>query len=575
MREIVTRRPYFDKSVSSSQCKKAYTVCMRSLFLSFLFATLLLPVLPLAAQSVPRFDAINVTRYTDASWDRPTTVAVSLLTSLGIVQGYPDGNFYRERRLNRAEFLKIVLEASGRADVLFDAMIRGCFPDVAADQWFAYFICFAKDQGIIQGNLDGLFHPERSVNYAEAAKILVEAFSLPTPSPTDTWYAQYIGALEHHAIALTDLQPSDALTRGDMARLTAAMLAFRDGRLEEYRRAEQLSSSGASSSSRSSVSSASSKSAEADEDGSVASVSSTPVATPIHSDVLLLGTVSPLLAGVQFFSSLEPLQTDALLITLTDDPQSVSSILVYDENGTLLGAASRSGGTYAYRLTLSSDAFLLPQRTERSIFVAARIAGDGVGGRSGDRVQIATIRLEATGVWSDEPYTIDSTSVFPVFQTALARIVSVRNAGVADAIFSPGDDQVIAAFTFDGEEIISSADLRVTSLAFDYSASAHFTLNAVELGLAGSQERSSCTVSSTRILCADLPASIGRIDKSQAIRIYADVTVSGQTGTRSLQLTLDEPGLPDQVGDAIWTDGTTTFTWLGLDRPLATGTRWR
>ncbi len=521
------------------------------------------------------FSVVDLALYADAPWDRPTNVAVSFLTALGIVHGNADQTFRPARTLNRAEFLSIVLAAARDAHTPASTPDAACFPDVRTEDWFAVPVCIAKARGIIRGYPDGLFHPARAVQYAEAAKMIVNAFALPMPAETDTWYARYMGALEHFGLSLAALQPESALTRGEMARLTAAVIAFRADRLEEYRDAEHARSARSSVSSVSPVPSVSSASSVPSV-SSVSSRSSSSVGvTRVHSDILLLGMLSPPLAGVQYFSSLEPVDTDALTITLAEAVPSVSAVLVYDEDGALLGTASRIGDAASYRLTLASGVFGIPQNEVRRLYVRARMAAADAGGGSGERVQVETIRLEATGEWSDTAYTIASTDTFPVFETALARITSVINAGTTEALLGPGEDVMIGSFAFAGEEVAPFGDLRIASLSFDLSASAHFTVSDVRLGIAGSNERAPCVATSTRIECANLPVSIGTVVSDQSIRVYADVSVEPLAGNRSLRLTLDEPGYPDQPGDVTWSDGTTTFTWIGVDRPLAEGTVWR
>ncbi len=99
--------------------------------------------------------------------------SISLLTSLGVLNGYPDGTFGADKDISREEFVKILyVLVTGSDDA---GMYEGTspFPDVAADRWSAGYINWAKSLGVIVGDPDGNFAPTRNVSFAEAAKMFV------------------------------------------------------------------------------------------------------------------------------------------------------------------------------------------------------------------------------------------------------------------------------------------------------------------------------------------------------------------------------------------------------------------
>ena len=115
--------------------------------------------------------------------------SIEFLQEQGVLQGYEDGSFKPEASINRAELVKVVfaaldLDTSGE---------ENCFPDVQ-QEWFAPYICKAKDLGVVQGYPDGYYHPEREVNMVEALKIAVAAFGLPHDEAADDeqWYVPYM-----------------------------------------------------------------------------------------------------------------------------------------------------------------------------------------------------------------------------------------------------------------------------------------------------------------------------------------------------------------------------------------------
>jgi len=115
--------------------------------------------------------------------------SIEFLQEQGVLQGYEDGSFKPEASINRAELVKIVFAALD-----LDTEGEGnCFPDVQ-NEWFAPYICKAKDLGVVQGYPDGYYHPEREVNMVEALKIAVEAFGVPhdEADEDEQWYAPYM-----------------------------------------------------------------------------------------------------------------------------------------------------------------------------------------------------------------------------------------------------------------------------------------------------------------------------------------------------------------------------------------------
>ena len=118
-------------------------------------------------------------KYADAPFSQPVAAGVSVLTNLGAVQGNPDGTFAPNRTVNRAEFLKIAFLSNSSISVSASDSAR-CFPDVHAADWFSRYVCLAKVRKTVGGYPDGQFRPENAVNYAEALKMLGEMYHVKT-----------------------------------------------------------------------------------------------------------------------------------------------------------------------------------------------------------------------------------------------------------------------------------------------------------------------------------------------------------------------------------------------------------
>lgn len=151
--------------------------------------------------------------------------AVEYVHTAGYVSGYADGTFRPETQINRAEFLKILVEAvnkrSGSQVALDSYTSQKCFSDVAANQWYTPYVCYAKAKGIIGGYPDGSFQPDKSINLAESLKIILNAYGIPLAATQGgDWFDVYMGAATNlNMLSHVFLTPSDFVTRGEMAEL--------------------------------------------------------------------------------------------------------------------------------------------------------------------------------------------------------------------------------------------------------------------------------------------------------------------------------------------------------------------
>lgn len=146
----------------------------------------------------------------------PYEESIEFLYNRGVVQGYPDGSFGPDREINRAEIMKIILEASYEGEI---GHRLNCFPDVRGD-WYAKYVCLAKEEGIIEGYSDGRFRPDQNVNMAEALKMGIESFPVSVGSASNPWYQKYIDfAHDNNIFSRYSVLPQKNMTRGEMAYL--------------------------------------------------------------------------------------------------------------------------------------------------------------------------------------------------------------------------------------------------------------------------------------------------------------------------------------------------------------------
>ncbi len=160
--------------------------------------------------------------------------AIDYLYSEDIVEGYSDGTYKPQTSINRAELLKILVESrvdEGQAG-LRPVDGEDCFTDVS-EEWYAKYICYAKDEGWVEGYEDGSFAPAKNINRAEAIAMMFKVYgedldlldieyedeAVYLDVSNEAWYADYLytgkesGILEHNSY----FYPSDEITRGDTA----------------------------------------------------------------------------------------------------------------------------------------------------------------------------------------------------------------------------------------------------------------------------------------------------------------------------------------------------------------------
>jgi hypothetical protein len=144
--------------------------------------------------------------------------AISELSQKNIVNGYSDGSFKPDNTINRAEFTKLVINASkGRNITSSDCYLSSTFSDVSKTDWFSPYICYAKQQGVLNGYPDGSFRPRQEITFPEAAKIVSLAFGASVEK-TDVWYegpAKYLS--QKNAIPTSIHTLTQKLSRGEMA----------------------------------------------------------------------------------------------------------------------------------------------------------------------------------------------------------------------------------------------------------------------------------------------------------------------------------------------------------------------
>lgn len=187
--------------------------------------------------------AMMAQKPSDLGASHPDYDGVMYVLNAGIAKGYDDGTFRPDITINRAELVKML------ADAYYDeATVSGCIDahyktsafflsDVPKIAWYAGAVC-ASAQGKdtpISGYPDRTFRPANDVNFAEAAKIIVQ-FELQkanaggrapftvASSDKSPWYEGYVLTLQGESAIPTSITSLDQkVTRAEIAEIIYRM----------------------------------------------------------------------------------------------------------------------------------------------------------------------------------------------------------------------------------------------------------------------------------------------------------------------------------------------------------------
>lgn len=160
--------------------------------------------------------------------------AIDYLKDQGVVEGYMDGTYKPGNEINRVEFVKIIMGAAynydpGQDPSGFDIYqpVGLSFNDIQAGEWYIPYLRKAVENEVIDGYPDGTFKPADSINFAEAAKIIAEAFNVELgEGDVEAWYKEYVTGLEGEDVIPISVDYFDEdITRDEMAEMIWRLMA--------------------------------------------------------------------------------------------------------------------------------------------------------------------------------------------------------------------------------------------------------------------------------------------------------------------------------------------------------------
>lgn len=105
--------------------------------------------------------------FTDVSADDPGRSAIQALYKAGAMEGTGNGRFSPDMTLTRAQAVTVLARLAGA-----EAQESDAFSDVAQGSWYAGYVGWAVDNGIVQGDGAGHFYPDMAVTADQMALML-------------------------------------------------------------------------------------------------------------------------------------------------------------------------------------------------------------------------------------------------------------------------------------------------------------------------------------------------------------------------------------------------------------------
>lgn len=526
--------------------------------------------------------------YNDVRPTSPEAAGINLLTSEGIVEGYGERQFGPSRLVNRAEFLKIAMLSLPEGSRPALGGDTGCFPDVPAGQWFTPYVCAAKDAGVVKGNPDGTFRPERTVQYDEALKMLTILFGyeIPASDSPDWGEPYYLAAAERGTDLPVRITLDAKLSRAWTARLAAAFVAEFHGELQRFRLAEAGEYAAASSSSVSS--SAASESSSSSSSVSSSASSSVPAALftlPPVPHFLVAGRASDAIASGVIRPSGEDVQVSIVQVKLYKEVRSIDRLELVTEDGQLVATLLRRITTDIpeYKETFdaqvnSESRFTLPKDADTKLVLRAVIRGVDNGGFSDELLQVRTFNVTVVGKTTNQNTNIPLAGPFPKHQTSLGRIVSVRAVSPVSAPVIAGTGITLGSFSLSGS-VHSTRSISITALTFALQQTGQVTHSNLRVVRRDSGASAPCTVNmqAMTVSCTGLGAlGLMKQDAELLFDLKSDIWMPAGATNVSYSADLAVAGSPEALGAVEWTDGSAVFRWIeSAASPVAAGTRFR
>ena len=145
-----------------------------------------------------------------------TEEAIQVINALGIMVGDESGEFHLNRRVTRAEFITMAVNATGTGDQVGEASTSP-YPDVPRTHWAAGYVQAGVQAGLISGYLDGTFRPSNQITLAEGATIVLKLLGYTAEDFSGAYPTGQLATYRNLKLdrGVTAQKSTDVLTRQD------------------------------------------------------------------------------------------------------------------------------------------------------------------------------------------------------------------------------------------------------------------------------------------------------------------------------------------------------------------------
>lgn len=207
---------------------KKITILPTLLLAAFLCCSASLAV---SAQSA---DDTVKTEFSDVAADDWFYEDVTRLTSLGILNGYPDGQFHPEREITNAEFIKVLICTDTALEPAADD------PSLFAGHWASGYIAEALRRGILtESDLADGFDPDAPISRSAMTKMMIRALGIEPARIDDpftdisdmyasTAYNEYLLRGYPHDDGSRTYEGSSSALRSEAAAIAMRVIEYRE-----------------------------------------------------------------------------------------------------------------------------------------------------------------------------------------------------------------------------------------------------------------------------------------------------------------------------------------------------------
>jgi S-layer homology domain. len=163
--------------------------------------------------------------FSDVSQNDSYYNAANRLKSLGIMNGVSNENFDPWGNVTREQFARIIIKATGLKDTAAGMQGTSAYSDVDPNSEISGYINLAISKGFLSGAIDGYFHPEANVSYAQVCTATVRALGYTDKDVPGIWPKNYIEKASDLEITTgISFGNNDAVQRWAMAKIIDKLL---------------------------------------------------------------------------------------------------------------------------------------------------------------------------------------------------------------------------------------------------------------------------------------------------------------------------------------------------------------